>query len=62
VWFISYLCHESCARTGKVYEVGAGWVSQVRWQRSKGVMFPSDTMTLENISHQIDQIEVSEWH
>lgn len=37
---VTYLCHESCATTGQLFEVGAGWVSRVRWQRSKGAFFP----------------------
>jgi hypothetical protein len=53
-----YLCHESCDRTGNVYEVGGGWVAQARWQRSCGVVFPKEGLTLENISSQIDEIEV----
>ncbi|GLD97067.1 hypothetical protein PINS_up021759 [Pythium insidiosum] len=55
--FVAYLCHESCDRTGNVYEVGAGWVSQVRWQRSQGVLFPPEEMTIENIAERIDSIE-----
>lgn len=53
-----YLCHESCDRTGNVYEVGGGWVAQARWQRSRGVVFPKDKLTIENIAAQIDEIEV----
>lgn len=54
-----YLCHESCDRTGNVYEVGGGWIAQVRWERSRGVVFPpSNEMTLEGIRSQINNIEV----
>ncbi|KAG2765505.1 hypothetical protein PC129_g19488 [Phytophthora cactorum] len=55
--FVAYLCHESCDRTGNVYEVGGGWVAQVRWQRSRGVVFPKDELTLENIASQMDEVE-----
>ncbi|KAG7385773.1 hypothetical protein PHYPSEUDO_001126 [Phytophthora pseudosyringae] len=55
--FVAYLCHESCDRTGNVYEVGGGWVSQARWQRSRGVVFPKEELTLANIAAQIDNIE-----
>ncbi|KAH9161015.1 hypothetical protein LEN26_001619 [Aphanomyces euteiches] len=54
--FVGYLCHEDCAVSGNVYEVGAGWVSRVRWQRSKGVVFPPEGMTLETVAANLDGI------
>lgn len=39
---VAYLCHESSAVNGEIFELGAGWVARVRWQRSKGHMFPLD--------------------
>ena len=35
---VSYLAHESNPHSGKVYEVGGGWYSEIRWQRSEGVL------------------------
>lgn len=35
--FVAYLCHETCPTTGGVFELGAGWISRLRWQRSAGV-------------------------
>ena len=32
---VAYLAHESVADTGAIFELGAGWVSRVRWQRSQ---------------------------
>lgn len=32
----------------QVYEVGAGWVAAVRWQRSPGKVFPS-SYTVEDL-------------
>ena len=37
-----YLCHESCPETGKLFEVGGGWVSQTRWEQTEGVFFRND--------------------
>ena len=33
---VTYLSHDSCNISGKIFECGGGWYSQVRWQRSGG--------------------------
>jgi len=35
---VTYLAHESNLQTGQVYEIGGGWYSTMRWQRSQGVV------------------------
>jgi len=39
---VAYLCHESCSENGSIFELGAGWVSNLRWQRSEGFLFPKN--------------------
>lgn len=36
------LGHESCTVTGKLFEVGGGWVCQTRWEQTQGVFFRDD--------------------
>lgn len=36
------LSHETCAVSGKLFEVGGGWVSQTRWEQTQGVFFQDD--------------------
>jgi 3-hydroxyacyl-CoA dehydrogenase/3a,7a,12a-trihydroxy-5b-cholest-24-enoyl-CoA hydratase len=36
------LCHESSEATGRLFEVGGGWVSETRWEQTEGVFFRDD--------------------
>ncbi|KAJ3209663.1 hypothetical protein HDU82_000348, partial [Entophlyctis luteolus] len=54
---VAYLCHESSTETGGLFELGAGFVAKLRWERSKGVVFKSDsTFTPGSVAAQIAKI------
>jgi len=36
------LTHESSTATGRLFEVGGGWVSETRWEQTQGVFFQDD--------------------
>ncbi len=39
------LGHESNTENGSIFEVGAGWVANVRWQRNTGIVVPLEHAT-----------------
>lgn len=46
---VAALCHETCPANGSLFEVGAGYICQDRWQRSNGVLFSTSELTPENV-------------
>jgi NAD(P)-dependent dehydrogenase (short-subunit alcohol dehydrogenase family)/acyl dehydratase len=53
---VLYLCHESSTVNGGIFEIGAGWVSSVRWERTQGKLFSPQNFSPETIAESWNQI------
>ncbi|MEO8797066.1 MAG: SCP2 sterol-binding domain-containing protein, partial [Polyangiaceae bacterium] len=54
---VAWLCHEACEESGSLFEVGGGFYSKLRWERSEGKTFRiGRQVTPENVQASFPEI------